>query len=89
MEAASAPVFRLWNAKLPNVAPTTGSRIVRGPNIAWPGIRYNAMVPPKMAANKASVGGNIAAIVGVTIIFNDRKLGAPINMLIGIRLVTT
>ena len=89
MEAANAPVFCLWNAKLPNVAPATGSRIVKGPNIAWPGIRYNAMVPPKMAANKASVGGNIAAIVGVTIRFNDRKLGAPINMLIGIRLVTT
>jgi len=74
---------------LPNVAPTTGSRIVKGPNIAWPGIKYNAMVPPRTAANKASVGDSIAAIVGVTIRFNDRKLGAPMNMLIGIRLVTT
>jgi hypothetical protein len=47
------------------------------------------MIPPKRDAKKASEGNSKMAITGVIIRFSARKLGAPMNMLIGTRLVIT
>ena len=45
------------------------------------------MIPPKNDANSASKGDNKIAMAGVMIKFRARKLGAPINILIGMKLV--
>lgn len=46
------------------------------------------MIPPNNEANRASIGNNKIAMAGVITRLRARKLGAPMNILIGMRLVT-